>query len=288
MKELSFDKMFRLGLKAVLIGVVATFSSCSDFEPNWDVADYGYSLPNYCENSESNLQVLDAETREYGRLLAERGYLGEWDGILYSILVHCFVWGDYEGTIKTGNSYAEIRGDARIVEYEIARFLVEDHVVHKHQIESPFSEAFVLNAQDIRNREYLGLEAVGNVTAFQNWVGYQKGFDAMLALAARLQKGEIDDSLKAAILERLQPMLTRGEALDRFVEFTNASIPSTWHRWLQISLMLERYANGSGDTQFVSRLRAGRMHVAKQMEGTDFEQDWVSCILEERGVFESK
>ena len=291
MKRLVYSELKGLCLKFVSMGIVVTSSSCFEFQPNWDVADYGYSLPNYCEKNEDSLYVLETDSRNYGQFLAKRGYLGEWDGLLPALMPHRFIWGDSETAVKIGSVYAERRSEAGLVELEVARFLVDADETTGGDggfDKTPFSEAFGWSALEIKGSVILAFEDIDNSSAFREWVGYSNGLDAMLVLAARLHVSEADDFLRGAIIEKLKPVYTEEISLNRFTSYANSTAQWSWHRWLQISIMLERYANRSGDVELVRQLRAGRLHIAKQMEGTDFEQGWVSCILGERGVFEAK
>ncbi len=260
-------------------------TSCRKFEADIIIANYGFSLPNSCESDSRKLLVLESEVEEYGMILSDMGYMGEWNGLLVSLVEHHFLWGDYSSCVRLGDLYSRERDTAHFVEYRVARFLLEDSagLIQKGNDEM---DAFNWGASDLADNPFLGFENLTNILEFREWAGDENGLDALIVLGARLQKGETELFTQEAIIETLSGLLTRGELLDQFFQLANESAPWAWIRWLQASVLFERYAHQKDDPELVLELRTARKYIAKKMTGTEFEESWASCVLNDSGVFE--
>lgn len=278
----------RTATGACFAGLSLLMASCAKFEPQMDVANYGAHLPDFCENEGGKLSILESEAKGYGQLLAELGYLGEWDGLLHALMEHHFIWGEYDAAIRIGERYSEVTMDSDILEYSVARFLSEDVVSLSWLDSSRFKNAFVLDASEIEDSSLLGFDYIEDVFSFRDWASDPNGLDAVLIQASRLQKDGIEPYEKDAIVEALIPLFVEGELLDRFFSFANDGAPWSWDRWLKSSLLLESNARAEGELVLAGKLRAGRESVARRMMGTQYQQNWVPCVLEESGIFEGK
>jgi hypothetical protein len=92
----------------------------------------------------------------------------------------------------------------------------------------------------------------------------------------------------ASVIAVLREFLSEGDRLNRFFDLTNGVSSSLWVKWLQSSLLLERYATQKGDIGLVNDLRSARYNVANRMLEVNVKLNWVSCVLDGSGVFEVK
>ncbi|MCH6259349.1 hypothetical protein MLD52_22535 [Puniceicoccaceae bacterium K14] len=280
----------QIRLILIIMGFAVASSSCVEFEPDLRIVDYAYTLPNYCDDDLVMLSVLETETKEYGRFLAEKGYFGEWDGLLWGLMRHHFLWGNYLSTVKFGGEFDDA---SDFVEYCVAKYMSKNgagasEASNRWLEGTRFEEIFLNRSNDIAVDCLSRFDGVDTLAEFENWAGAPIGLDSVIILSARLLMDEDLESESEPVVQVLRSLLTHGDNLDRFFGLTNSVGSWPWDKWLQASLLFERYALESGNVGLVAELRSARRGIGRRMLEADRKLNWVSCVLDESGVFEAK
>ena len=268
-----------------LMLILLLASSCNQFQLEKEILEYGSSLPNYCVNDTSALHILEDNAQEYGRALVTQGILGEWDGLLYSLMKQHFLWGDYKAVIRIGDWYSSIRAITALPEYIIAQDINEIAIDENLFQNTPYQDVFTKDVGGVLKNALTSFAGIEDVFSFRRWVNNPQGIDVILILSCRLDKGKLSELDEKVVVEGLLPLFTEGESLDKFLKFANDGAPWIWYSWLKSSLMLENYLKKSGNALFVERIRDVRKSICMKMNKTKYEQDWVNCVLQESGVF---
>lgn len=270
-----------------LLLILLVVSSCNGFKPELEILEYGSCLPNYCVNDINALNILEINARGYGSILAEQGVIGEWDGLLHSLILQHFLWSDYAAVVRIGDRYADYRDALVLPEYIIAKYLsvgdVESNLTKDSPYQVSLKSEICFVAENVKN----GFEGIEDAFSFREWVNDPQGFDTVLILVSRLHKDRITNSNKNLVVNTLLPLFTKGEALDKFLRFANEGAPWIWNSWLKSSLMLEQNFQESGAHPMVGKIRDGRKYIGEQMAGTKYEQHWVKCIQKKSGLFQN-
>lgn len=262
--------------------------SCSRFQPELEVLEYGSRLPNYCVNDFSALDILEINAREYGSILAEQGVIGEWDGLLHSLILQHFLWSHYEAVVRIGDRYADYRDASVLPEYVIAKYLSGGYVEPNLIKDSPYQVLLTSEIRIVAENMKNGFEGVEDAFSFREWANDPQGLYTILVLVGRLHKGQMTSSNEQLVVDTLIPLFIKGEPLDRFLRFANEGAPWGWNSWLKSSLILEQYFEKSGAHSLLDEIRNGRKYIGEQMAGTKYEQHWVKCIQRKSGLFQER
>lgn len=269
----------------ILASVVLLTSSCDRFQPDSGVLEYGAQLPDYCLSSAHALELLERDAQGYGKALVEKGVFGEWDGLLHSLILQHFLWGDYEAAVRVGNKYAEIRDVLTVPEYVIANYLSQEDVESSPIKESPYYVSLQSGVGELANLVTAQFKAVDDIFAFRTWSSDPQGLNALLVLSIRLNTEQLEEEEQRLAVSSLLPLFTEGQPLDRFMHFANEGAPWAWTASLKSSLMLEESLQEQGADSLLIRIRAARKSIAEKMSGTKYEQDWMDFVLQDQGIF---
>jgi len=269
----------------VLAALIFVTVSCSKFELRPDIAEYGTQLPNYCKNDENSIRILELETKKYGEFLAQGAYYGEWDGLLYNLMQHHFIWGNYKRAVAAGSRYIEKRGTDGITEFYVAQFLIQNHRPSDLSIKQKPLFQYDTPIRPLVEQLIRGFDQVETIAEFESWSHDSMGIDLLLVITAKILRGDVSKTDREASISALMQFFTEGDRLDRFFELTNEVGSWPWDKWLNASLLLENHAVSENETNLVADLRSTRTLIAGRMLERDHNLPWVYCVLEERGVF---